>query len=58
MRTDYSSFEDLTKAASEYLEGIGRSQQTVLIYNWIWRKVKLYMDNNGIVKCSSNVITE
>ena len=58
MHTDYSSFEDLTKAASEYLEGIGRSKQTILIYNWIWRKVKLYMDNNGIVKCSSKVITD
>jgi len=58
MHTNYSSFEDLTKAASEYLEGIGRSQQTVYIYNWIWRKVKLYMNNNGIVECSSKVITD
>lgn len=58
MLTDYSSFEDLTKAASEYLENIGRSKQTVTIYNWIWRKVKLYMDSNGIFKCSSKVITD
>ncbi|WP_010662932.1 site-specific integrase [Marinilabilia salmonicolor] len=57
MHTDYLSFEDLTKAASEYLEGIKRSKQTIIIYNWIWRKIKLYMDSNGIVKCSSDVIT-
>lgn len=58
MHTDYSSFEDLTKAASKYLEGIKRSKQTIIIYNWIWRKVKLYMDSNGIVKCSSKVIAD
>jgi integrase len=58
MHTDYSSFEDLTKAASEYLEGIGRSKQTVLIYNWIWKKIKLYMDGKGLVKCSSKVISD
>lgn len=58
MHTDYSSFEDLTKAASEYLKGIKRSKQTVNIYNWIWRKIKLYMDSNGIVKCSSKVIAD
>jgi integrase len=58
MHTDYSSFEGLTKAASEYLENIGRSKQTIIIYNWIWRKIKLYMDNNDIVKWSSKVITD
>lgn len=58
MHTDYSSFEDLTKAASEYLEGIKRSKQTITIYNWIWKKIKLYMDSNGVVKCSSKVITD
>jgi integrase len=58
MKVDYSSFENLTKAASEYLEGIGRSKQTVIIYNWIWRKIKLYMDNNSIVKYNSKVITD
>ena len=58
MHTDYSSFEDLTKAASEYLEGIKRSKQTIDIYNWIWRKIKFYMDSNGIVKCSSKVIAD
>jgi len=58
MHIDYSSFEDLTKAASGYLEGIKRSKQTVNIYNWIWRKIKLYMDSNGIVKCSSKVIAD
>jgi len=58
MLTDYSSFEDLTKAASEYLENIGRSKQTVIIYNWIWKKIKLYMNNNDIVKCSSKVMTD
>ena len=58
MHTDYSSFEDLTKAASEYLEGIKRSKQTITIYNWVWKKIKLYMDSNGVVKCNSKVITD
>jgi len=58
MHTDYFSFEDLTKAASEYLEGLKRSKQTIIIYNWIWRKIKLYMDNNNIVQCSPTIISE
>jgi len=58
MHIDYSSFEDLTKAASKYLEGIKRRKQTIIIYNWIWRKVKLFMDSNGIVKCTSKVIAD
>jgi hypothetical protein len=58
MLTDYSSFEDLTKAASDYLENIGRSKSTVNMYNFIWKKIKLYMDNYGIVKCNSKVIAD
>jgi site-specific recombinase XerD len=58
MYTGYSSYEDLTNAASKYLEGMGRSKQTVSIYNWIWRKVKLYMDNNKIVSCTPNTVAD
>lgn len=58
MHADYSSFEALTKAASEYLEGIKRSKQTIIIYNWIWRKIKLYMESNGIVKFNSMIISD
>lgn len=58
MHTDYSSFEDLTKAASEYLKGIKRSKRTITFYNWIWKKIKLYMDSNGVVRFSSKVITD
>jgi len=57
MQKDYSSFEHLKEAASDYLAGIKRSKQTIIMYNWIWRKIKLYMDRNDIAKCSSKVIT-
>ena len=58
MYTEYSSFESLTEKASKYLEGIGRSKQTVIIYNWIWKKIKTYMDDNNIVHCNSKAITD
>src|SRR2546425_10908861 len=58
MYAHYSSFENLTKAASTYLESIGRSKQTVLIYNWIWGKVKTYMNNNHIVDFTTKTISD
>jgi len=58
MYTNYSSFEDLTKAASKHLEDIGRSKQTVLIYKWIWGKIKVYMTNNHIDSFTSKTITD
>src|SRR5687767_4329073 len=54
----YSSFDDLTKAASNYLKDLGRSKQTIEIYNWIWRKVKLFMDENRISVCNSSTIAD
>ena len=58
MYPDYSSFENLTKAASIYLEDIGRSKQTIVIYNWIWGKIKTYMDYNHVDSFTSNTITD
>jgi len=48
MSTNYSSFEELTHFSSKYLEDLGRSNQTVIIYNWIWKKVKVYIDTEQI----------
>ena len=58
MYPDYSSFENLTKAASRYLEDIGRSKQTVIIYNWIWVKIKTYMTNNHIKRFSPEILID
>ncbi|MET3115748.1 site-specific recombinase XerD [Pedobacter sp. CG_S7] len=58
MSTNYSSFEELTHFASKYLEDRGRSKQTVIIYNWIWKKIKVHMEREQIEKCSSNTITD
>jgi hypothetical protein len=54
----YSSFEELTQAASRYLENIGRSKQTVTIYNWIWRKIKVFMDDHCVINCTSSTIAD
>ncbi|AMP99741.1 phage integrase [Pedobacter cryoconitis] len=58
MSTNYASFEELTNSASKYLEDIGQSKQTVIIYNWIWKKVKVYMDNVHIEKCTPKTIVD
>lgn len=56
MSKDYSSFEELIAGASKYLEDIKRSKSTVSMYNWIWKRIKLYMDKNGIDKLDSTVV--
>lgn len=58
MHKFYSSFEDLTKSALHYLKEIGRGKQTISIYNWVWKKVKNYMDANHIENCTSGVIAD
>jgi site-specific recombinase XerD len=58
MFTDHSSFENLTDSASKYLVDIGRSKQTVEIYNWIWKKIKTYMDRTNISKCNAETIAD
>ena len=45
---EYSNFEELTEAASQYLRDRGRSKQTIWIYNWIWRKIKVFMDDRNL----------
>jgi len=57
MYTAYSSFEDLTSAASKYLKDIGKSKQTISIYEWIWKKVKMYMDENRLLNCTSATVS-
>ncbi|MEJ7738720.1 MAG: hypothetical protein WKF97_14935 [Chitinophagaceae bacterium] len=58
MYRDYSSFENLTKAASIYPEDIGRSKQTVAIYKWIWGKIEMYMNRNRIDDFTPKTITD
>jgi len=58
MYPEYSSFDILTKSASTYLEDLGRSKQTVIIYNWIWRKIKMYMSDKHIELFTSATITD
>ncbi|MEJ7830143.1 MAG: site-specific integrase, partial [Segetibacter sp.] len=58
MYRSYSSFENLTNAASIYLEDIGRSKQTVSIYKWIWGKIEKYMNRNYIDHYTPKTITD
>src|SRR5688572_12669269 len=58
MHNAYFSFKELTTAASKYLKDIGKSKQTISIYRWTWEKVKIYMENNHIKKCTSEVVSE
>src|ERR1700710_2043762 len=58
MFTDYSSFETLTDSSFKYLGDIGRSKQTVEIYNWIWKRIKTYMDGNKISSCSAETVVD
>ena len=58
MFTNYSSFEELINSASKYLDDIGRKKQTIIIYNWIWKKIKVYMDKESIEKCTSKTILD
>ncbi|WPV67141.1 site-specific integrase [Chitinophaga sp. LS1] len=54
----YRSYGALTKAASGYLKDIGRSESTISMYNWIWGRIKKYMDINKIVHCSSTTVAD
>jgi len=56
MNRYYSSFEELTAAASMYLKGIGRSTQTISIYQWIWSRIKEYMESKGLRRCSARTV--
>src|SRR5688572_5495838 len=58
MSVNYSSFEELISSASKYLEDIGRSKATVTMYNWIWKRIKVYMGNKQIETYTSKTITD
>ena len=57
MNRYYSSFEELTEAASDYLKDIGRGKQTISIYLWIWNRIKVYMDCKKLRDFSSQTVT-
>ena len=56
MNRYYSTFEELTEAASQYLEDLGRSKQTISIYKWIWQRIKAFMDARGLKKVDSETV--
>ncbi|WP_285546713.1 tyrosine-type recombinase/integrase [Dyadobacter frigoris] len=56
MNRYYSSFEELTEAASNYLRNIGRGKQTISIYLWIWNRIKVYMDCKDLRHLSSQTV--
>lgn len=57
MKSHYSTFEELVIAASDYLIAIGRGKQTISIYQWIWRRIRVYMESKGIIEFSSGTVT-
>lgn len=52
----YSTFEELTEAASAYLTDLGRSKQTIWIYKWIWQRIKVFMDARNLKNVNSEII--
>lgn len=56
MKSHYSTFEELVIAASDYLIAIGRGKQTISIYQWIWRRIRVYMESKGIIEFSSGTV--
>lgn len=56
MNRIFSTFEELTEAASKYLENLGRSKQTISIYKWIWRRIKVFMDAKNHKNVNSEIV--
>jgi integrase len=56
MNRYYSTFEELTEAASQYLKDLGRGKQTISIYNWIWRRIKVFMDVRNLKRFGSETV--
>lgn len=56
MNKYYSTFEEVTEAASTYLKDLGRAKQSILIYNWIWQKIKVFMDAKNIKNVNSEIV--
>jgi len=56
MNRYYSTFEELTEAASQYLKDLGRGKQTISIYNWIWRRIKVFLDVRNLKRVGSETV--
>jgi site-specific recombinase XerD len=56
MNKYYSTFGELTEAASKYLKDLGRSKQSICIYNWRWQKIKVFMDAKNIKNVNSEIV--
>lgn len=56
MNTVYKPFKELTLAASQYLQGKGRSKESIRIYLWAWRRFRKYMDDHKIRDYSEEVV--
>ena len=56
MNMHYSTFEELTEAASKYLKDLGRAKQTISIYKWIWQRIKVFMDTKNLKNVNSEIV--
>ncbi|NDV80827.1 tyrosine-type recombinase/integrase [Bacteroides sp. 51] len=48
MNTDFNTFDELVTVASQYLQNLGRSKESIRIYLWAWNRFRRYMDENKI----------
>ena len=56
MNRYYSTFEELTEAATQHLAGLGKGKQTISIYNWIWQRIRAFMDSRGLKRVDSETV--
>lgn len=54
----YTSYWELTSAATQYLRDIGRSKESIRLYNWAWGRLEKYMSERNISEYSESVALE
>lgn len=54
----YTSYGKLTSAATQYLRDIGRSKESIRLYNWEWDRLERYMSERNISEYSESVALE
>lgn len=58
MNTIYTSYGELTSAATQYLRDIGRSKESIRLYNWAWGRLERYMSERNVPEYSEKVALE
>ena len=48
MTKQFTSFEDLSSAAADYLQKLGRSQASIRIYLWAWKRFNRFIGSQDI----------